>query len=72
MTPAQKALNRERAALVARLAAVDGALRLLKAPKVASVGKRHIGPKGIARIRAAQKARWQKYNKQQVELAKGK
>ena len=73
MTAALKALARERQTLVARLAAVDGALRMLREPKAAaSVGKRHIGPKGLARIKAAQRLRWQAYHKQQAALAKEK
>lgn len=74
MSAALKALESERVALVGRLKAVDGAIALLRkgAVKAAPVGKRHIGPQGLARIKAAQRARWQAYHKQQAALAKGK
>lgn len=73
MTAALKALEQEKASLVGRLKVVEAALKLLKAPKMAaSVGKRHIGPQGLARIKAAQRARWTAYHKQQATLAKGK
>lgn len=75
MTTPEKALANERIALQVRLQAIEKALALLKGgadTKRAPLGKRHISPKGLQRIRAAQKQRWDKFRKQQAQLAKEK
>ena len=73
-----RALQKQTEAEITRLRlqsqAMGKALALLEARRTSpqKVRTGHISSKGIARIKAAQKARWAAYRKQQAELAKGK